>query len=235
MLRVYVRHSHATNSKPRPPWFSKLACLRSLLDTVDAGTQVTFLFDGASVAGHFLAEEAIPAPHRVVCLQGGGTDAASFLNALRHVAAAALPPDDIVCFLEDDYLCLPGWCQAVREGLGVADYVSCYDHPDKYDARMYPALTARLTATPSAHWRSAPSTTNSYAMTAGTLARDMVVHENFCWLHMGHTADNEKFQCLTGQCGRTLATCVPAFWTHCEVGMLSPCRDWDWGAPGKKC
>ncbi|CAE7860296.1 flbA [Symbiodinium microadriaticum] len=40
--------------------------------------------------------------------------------------------EDIAYFVEDDYLHLPNAPQILREGIHVADYITLYDHPDKY-------------------------------------------------------------------------------------------------------
>ena len=59
-----------------------------------------------------------------------GHGAGSFKFALD--LALEKPSDTIAYFLEDDYLHVQSALAALREGITIADYVSLYDHPDKY-------------------------------------------------------------------------------------------------------
>lgn len=232
-IHVFVRHCRTTNSKPRPPWFDKAACLRRLVATCDAASRVTVVFDG-DARGHF--SEAVPGVAEIVEVEGAGSDARSFLGTLAAVLRGCeketIADDDIVYLAEDDYWHEPGWCDALREGLDVFDYVSAYDHPDKYSTAAIPPLAEmqRLPAvhvTRSTHWRTAMSTTNTYAALARTLKEDMHVHRLYCqtWPGQQVTTDHEKFLDLWGR-GRTLGTCLPARATHCETGCLAPTVDW---------
>ena len=114
-------------------------------------------------------------------------------------------PDDNVYLLEDDYLHLPGSREAILEGLAIADYVTLYDHPDFYhhDGRgdnpfVHDGLPkSSIYLTPHTHWRSAMSTTMTFAAKVRTLLEDRDVWNHFC---TGKTpSDFRAFIILTGQ------------------------------------
>ena len=85
--------------------------------------------------------------------------------------------DDFVYLLEDDYLHCPGAKKIILEGLEIADYVTLYDHPDKYklDGKggnhfNYKHLQkTRLHLTASVHWRECNSTTMTFSCRVQTL------------------------------------------------------------------
>jgi hypothetical protein len=228
-IHVFVRHCRATNDKARPPWFDKEACLRRLVDTRDSDTRVTVVFDG-DARGHFV--EGVQGVAEIVEVEGAGSEACSFLATLAAVLKAcddgAVADDDIVYLAEDDYWHAPGWCDALREGVEVFHYVSPYDHPDKYkSAEPPPGVPTRVEVTRSTHWRTAVSTTNTYATLARVLKQDIDVHRMYSQLWPGQriTSDHEKFLDLWAR-GRTLGTPMPARATHCETAHLAPVVDW---------
>ena len=69
----------------------------------------------------------------------------SFRLSLR---LASLHPAKIIYFVEDDHLHLPGQKEWLRQGLNHFDFVSLYDHPDKYLAPMYANLERKIILTP---------------------------------------------------------------------------------------
>lgn len=224
-LLVVLRHcAEAPGSKPRPPWFDKQRALAGVLAEVPAADCVV-VFDAAS--GPVPAYVAGCGAGRVVAGRLG-CDRRSMLAATKvALDTPGLRDEDILYFVEDDYAHRPGWAGVLREAFehDVADYVTLYDHPDKYDAAAYPGLQCRLTATPSAHWRTTPSTTNTWAVRAGRLRADLDVHARFLRGY-GHHADHEKFVALREERGARLASCVPGWATHCHVPLLSPCVAW---------
>jgi hypothetical protein len=151
--------------------------------------------------------------YKVEILQGQfGSEAASFRAALD--LASKGDPEDIVCFLEDDYAVSSSWI-LLAEGLELADYVTLYDHPDKYSDtyKNVPCMVYKS----SRHWRTTPSTTNSYAMRRKTLVKDMDIHRAFSQ-GVNVSRDHEKFLALW-DAGRRLVSSMPAAWSHEESGM----------------
>lgn len=213
-IYVFVRHclySAASAHKKRPEGFSRKACHENLLATADERVRFTFFLDTAKEGEHFLKGQALEIK--------AGTEALSFLAQLGHVMQLDLNPDAIIYFLEDDYLHKPGWVDVLLEGFTLdADYVTLYDHKDKY--LHYPQLTSHLYLTPSCHWRTTPSTTNTYAMRFATLKEDLAIHRRFSFGRK-ITADHAKF-CALRRKGAKLVSPIPGWSTHADPEFSSP-------------
>lgn len=218
-IQVFIRHcnySSASAHKKRPARFSKKACYQNLLSTLDARVKLTHFLDTAQEGDHFIKNEAI-------CMKEG-SEAGSFLRMLEYVQKLDLDPNTILYFLEDDYLHRPGWIDILLEGFSTpADYVTLYDHSDKYSA--YPKLRSQIFATQSCHWRTTPSTTNTYAMRFGTLKQDLAIHQRFS-VGRKITADHDKF-CFLQKKGALLVSSIPGWSTHADPLFSSPCFNWD--------
>jgi hypothetical protein len=87
--------------------------------------------------------------------------------------------DDIVYMVEDDYMHYSGSDILFEEGLQHADYVTLYDHPDKYSQFIHPnpELTdvgenTIVFLTKSSHWKYTNSTTGTFAFKHHTLIED---------------------------------------------------------------
>lgn len=227
-IKVFVRHCNfSSNSvgKSRHDWFSREKIWKNLKNTADENTEITVMFDGTPNADHFLSKDT--EGYNLVC-KHGGNDGASFLNVLEYLKTQTFADDDIIYLLEDDYIHQPGWGKILREGfeyVGV-DYITLYDHNDKYWYPMYQDLVSKIICTPSTHWRNVPNTTNTYACLAPTLFNDMNIHLQYCDLVKGYTRDFDKFNHLA-QLGKTLINPIPGYSGHCEVEYISPVVDWE--------
>ncbi len=214
VIQLFVRHcnySSASAHKKRPEGFSREACHQNLLDTIDSRVQITYFLDTWKEGSHFIKGSAIEIKE--------GTEAGSFLRMLDHVIHLNLHPDTIVYFLEDDYLHRPGWVDVLFEAFSLEiDYATLYDHKDKYTA--YPKLTSHLFLTPSTHWRTTPSTTNTYAMRYSTLLKHLPIHQKYSE-NRKITADHDKF-CALGRKGAKLISPIPGWSTHADSEFASP-------------
>jgi hypothetical protein len=155
------------------------------------------------------------------------SNAASFL----HVLNVAVTFDDAesVYFLEDDYLHRPRADTVLLEGLGRADYVSLYDHADKYIAGGNPFVDddggeiTKVYITASSHWKLTNSTTMTFASHVHTIREDYAIWQSACAGHV--PTDFDTFITLRNN-QRSLITPIPGYATHCEKQWLAPFTDW---------
>jgi hypothetical protein len=137
--------------------------------------------------------------------------------------------DEIVYFVENDYLHKPGADKILIEGFSLGyDYVSLYDHPDKYINGANPFVedggeVTRLMLTDSCHWKLTNSTTMTFAAKVKTLKQDEVILREFT--SGTHPNDFPMFLALREK-QHGLITPVPGYSTHGETAWLSPLTDW---------
>lgn len=214
------RSTSLSGDKSRPQNFSKELVFKNLYETKDDATNITVLFDGDHT-GHWIKKY----PVRVIQSIGGNGDE-SFKSQIMYIKFANFSDNTIVYILEDDYLHRDGWPQILREGFGNLqpsflkfDYITLYDHRDKYTYPMYNALVSKIGISDTIHWRTVPSTTNTFAMKYKTFIEDFDIHYSFL------NSDHEKFLEL-GRNKRLLGSCMPGYSTHCHKDYMSPCIDW---------
>lgn len=227
MIHIFQRHcnfSSQSANKPRPDWFDREKIFDHFIKTLDSRTQYLAFHDSGngSIEDHFLSTKKV----ENVSIEGGN-DAKAFQNLLYYVYDLELDDEDIVYFVEDDYLHTPGWIDVMLDGFENidTDYMTLYDHPDKYYAPGYQALTSKVIATKSCHWRTTPSTTNTYAFRYKTFLKHFDIHMEFCDMELKYTRDHDKFVKLWNE-GSNLISSVPGYSTHVELPFLSPVVDW---------
>ena len=227
MIHIFQRHCNfSSNSvgKERPDWFSRENCFKNLVKTIEGRDDVllNIMFDGTPSEDHFVNNYDFK-----IIKKEGGTDGHSFLNVVNYVKDLNLPEEDIIYLLEDDYMHQPGWIDILTEGfnsIGV-DYITLYDHKDKYFLPGYETLQSKIIATKNVHWRTTPSTTNTYACRYSTFLKHIDIHVEYCDLDRGFTRDHDKFIRLWKE-GSNLISPIPGYSTHVETPYLSPVVDW---------
>lgn len=215
-IKIVYRIAEKQNktSKVKPDWINNATCLKNAARYRQNAELIVF--------GDNLQESkelAVSVADRFFETKNHG-NAETFIEVVDWVIEN-LDPDDIVYFLEDDYLHREGYIDVIREGLSRVDYVSLYDHSDKYEYDN----EAVLFYTKSTHWRLASSTTMTFATRVNTLTFDYPV-----WSEMTKGTkippDFYIWKALVGK-GRRLATPIPGFSTHGEVKYLSPVINWE--------
>lgn len=160
----------------------------------------------------------------------GGSSAAGFRIVLND--ALKLPDNEIVYFVEDDYLHLPNSRTVILEGLSRAHYVTLYDHVDKYiPASMGGnpfigddgAEETRVFLTKNTHWKLTNSTTMTFASTVEVLREDFAIWSSY--ISGTYPRDFECFIELRNR-GRTLASPIPSLSTHGEPQWSAPLINW---------
>lgn len=236
-LHIYYRHTHIgaehrsrDPNKARPHWFTYEACLRNLVATLRDDPQghrvsVTLMFDGTweDFLQDFSATYVANSDGGIqLQLLTAGSDKNSALITLHFVHQSSIEPGDLIYILENDYLHQPGWVGKVFElyDSGVPfDYISLYDHRDKYFLPMYEGLTARVFHSATHHWRTAPSSCGSFICEIDRFRSDYDI------LQLG-LPDFYFHKALNEHKGRVLLTPIPGLSTHCMEGYLSPTVDW---------
>jgi hypothetical protein len=158
--------------------------------------------------------------------------------------ALSLDKTDFVYFVENDYLHRPGSRTALKDGMEIADYVTLYDHPDKYMDGINPKVkrggeVSKVFLTSTSHWKITNSTTMTFASKVSTLKKDSfffkfftigIINSNFPYLKKLQTrrfpADYRIFSLLKLLKRRKLICPIPGFSTHGETNFLSPLINW---------
>jgi hypothetical protein len=157
-----------------------------------------------------------------------GHGAGTFNLALDE--ALKLDDKEVVYFLENDYLHKSNSLKILLEGIDIgADYVSLYDHPDKYIDGANPFVEGggeytKVFLSESCHWKLTNSTTMTFASKVKTLREDESILRK--WTNTTHPHDFQMFLELRDK-GRSLITPLPGYSTHGETAWLTPLINWN--------
>jgi hypothetical protein len=217
-FHVYYRfsdHNNGNIEKERPDGFCKRRVFENFLD-VFKGTRIHVFADRVSKETESWIRDRVGDSVELTSFGNGGD---TFCWAIRR-AIRELKHNDIVYLCEDDYWHRPGSQKIIEEGLDVAEYVTLYDHPDKYMSNgpnpfvVAEGETAMVRKTKSCHWKFTNSTTLTFACRVGTLVYDQMYHDKWC--ARGQSLDFNLFIELRSSLGRTLASSLPGYSTHLQ-------------------
>jgi hypothetical protein len=238
-IHIFYRHVHQKHNarsrdpnKHRPSWFDYEKCFLNLLSTINSSIykdrlSLNIIYDGTELdfKNDFLfavsnSDQTVPLR---ILLADAGSNQASWRVAMGVALDTVKSDEDILYFLENDYLHLHGWIEKIVEfdksNLNF-DYISLYDHKDKYFYEMYSELNSKLYVLDTQHWRTSPSTCGTFLVKRKTFAEDYPF-----WFR--EVQDHFQFQELFEKKGRILLTPVPGLATHCMEGYLSPTINWE--------
>ena len=225
-MKIFFRTTSNQAGKFRPEWFSYKNCFDNFLNEFK-DDDVTIFFDGDSTS-HFVNESGV----KIVNIKGG-SETKSFLKLVDYIREQDYKDDEIIYIVEDDYLHKEGASKVLKEAFDQfpnAYYVTLYDHNDKYMPGYYdvyaPNFPIQLLVSKSAHWRTTPSTTNTFATRFKTLKEDIDIHKEFSSPEKKTSDDHFKFISLWNK-GRSLISCIPGYSTHVENALMSPTIDWE--------
>jgi hypothetical protein len=183
-LHIVYRSHGGENAKSRPPYYSKLLGLASVVRAVrESGVSphVVYWNDGP-IPGDRL--EVMRATGEVVQIDGG-SNRRSYRAALQMAARSEWDDADLVWLMEDDYLYQPQAFRMLAEGAAAlpdADYLSMYGREalDVASPRRAPRGYGRLGAVDvpdpvhvgGATWFRGVSTTSTFGVRLGVLRED---------------------------------------------------------------
>ena len=229
-LKAIYRISDGSYKKEHFPFATKEACLKNFLRVFQLPRGDLFIIaDNVGEATWEMVNNLHPNAVRTQIGHGAGSwRYGAFDMALKHFSE-----DDVVYFVEDDYLHLPGSARVLLEGMAVADYVSLYDHNDKYMSAdeggpnhfiEHGGEITRVIRTPSTHWKVTNSTTMTFATTVKVLREDKNIWDKYT--RERHPHDYQAFLTIA-QKARSLITPIPGYSTHCEPFWAAPGVDWE--------
>ena len=228
-MKIIYRISDAGYSKVKPEYVNNEACLKNALEVFPwSEYDWSIIADNISEETNNMIQKYIPRNYinYVSVGHGAGTFNLALDEALQY------KDDEIVYFIENDYLHLQGSPKILEEGFDLgASFVSLYDHPDKYKdpstgGNPYcegGAEDTRVYLSESSHWKITNSTTMTFAAKVSTLKKV----ESTLRKHTDtkHPNDFQMFIELR-QNNELLITPIPGYSTHGETAWLSPLTDW---------
>jgi hypothetical protein len=227
-MKIIYRISDAGYNKVKPDYINNENCLKNFCEVFSKqkhNFDIKIIADNISEATDYMIQKYIPIDDITYVSIGHG---AGTFNLALDIALKE-KDNEIIYFLENDYLHKPGADKILEEGFSLGyDYVSLYDHPDKYINGANPFVedggeVTRLMLTNSCHWKLTNSTTMTFAARVSTLKQDESILREFT--SGTHPNDFYMFLALREK-QHGLITPVPGYSTHGETAWLSPLTDW---------
>ncbi len=226
-MRIIYRISDTGYNKVKPEYINNENCLANATKEFDDSIW-SVIADNVSLDTNNMIQKYVTRDCILYTEKGNG--AATFNLALDE--ALTYDDDEIIYFIENDYLHKPGSQKIIKEAFELgASFVSLYDHPDKYigpDKGGNPyceggAEDTRVYLTDSCHWKITNSTTMTFAAKVSTLKRT----EEILRKHTSTTHPNDFSMFLElREKNELLVTSIPGYSTHGETAWLSPLNNW---------
>jgi len=223
-MKIHIFYSHynvtGTDNKSRPNWFDYEKCFVNLLETIKTKNNIILnvVMDG-KIENNWINK--YKQYFNTYEFTGGNMEIVT--KAVYNIIKEYKCDDgDLIYILENDYLHLENWSDKVIElykTFNGLNYISLYDHNDKYFLPQYEDLISKIIVTNSHHWRTTPSTCGSYIVPKHIFNDDYEIQTTVIGDHVKHVYLNEHK-------GRFILTPVPGLSTHCMEYLLSPTIDW---------
>ena len=226
-MKIIYRISDAGYNKVKPDYIGNEQCLKNATE-VFKDADWSIIADNVSeptenMIRKYIAEDCIK---WVSVGHGVGTFNMALDEALMY------PDDEIIYFIENDYLHKSGSQRILEEGFNLgASFVSLYDHPDKYldpsqGGNPYcegGAEDTRVYLSNNCHWKITNSTTMTFATKVSTLKKTEPILRKHT---VGSHPNDFKMFLELRQNNELLITPLPGYSTHGETAFLTPLTNW---------
>jgi hypothetical protein len=219
-MKVFYRISNASYNKLKLPGASKLNCLRNFL----------YCFEKSEI--YIVADNMYDIPYSDVeklcdgkvkdIFRTNNSNAGSLIWSLKKAIEISQEGEKLY-FCEDDYFHFKGETpfgfksaeDALIDGLSLSDYITLYDHPDKYQNDYNMGEMSWVCKTNLSHWRSTISTCMTFGTNSSVLSEDLSVWEK--WTQSSHPHDHQIFNELNKDKGRNLLVSIPGLACHLDL------------------
>lgn len=223
-MEVIYRIADSGYNKIKPDYINNENCLKNFV-SVFGNQNLHIIADNCS-NGTLNMIAKYNHPNRIQNVSVGH-GAGTFNLALDY--ALTLPEDEVIYFLENDYLHVKGSKEVLLEGINLGStFVSLYDHPDKYIDGINPYVSdggeeTKVFLSKSCHWKLTNSTTMTFASKVSYLKQFEPILRHYT--STTHPHDFDMWIELRAQ-GASLITPIPGYSTHGESAWLSPLINW---------
>lgn len=226
-MKIVYRISDTGYNKVKASYISNENCFRNFCNVFSENVSNILVIadnvcdDTTKMISKYVKESQI---HHVKIGHGAGTFNIGFdLMLLEN-------DSEVVYFVENDYVHRKGSEEVILEGLTLgADYVTLYDHLDKYFDGPNPYVyqggeDTKVFLTKSCHWKLTNSTTMTFASTVKTLKEHQSIIKNFT--KTSHPYDFDMWIALRN-IGATLVSPIPGYSTHGDLPTIAPLINWE--------
>ena len=227
-MTIIYRISDAGYKKEKPDYINNENCLKNATEVFKDASWLV-IADNVSEPTKKMIRKYIEEDSDVEYVSvghGAGTFNLALDEALQY------DDDEIVYFIENDYIHKPNSQKIIEEGFELgASFISLYDNPDKYldpskGGNPYcqgGAEDTRVYLTDNCHWKITNSTTMTFAAKVSTLKQT----ESILRKYTTGTYPNDFHMFLDlRQNNQLLITPLPGHSTHGETAWLSPLTNW---------
>jgi len=163
-IHIFYRHYNIEGSdhKNRPYWFDFEKCFINLLNTIKGKDVDLHLIMDGNIENNFIKKYK---DDFILHTIEAKSDQISFWKTWEIAKQTDIGEKDLIYFLENDYLHIDNWVDKVLNLFSTynnLNYVSLYDHNDKYFLPMYEDLVSKIFTSGTHHWRTTPSTCGSF-------------------------------------------------------------------------
>jgi len=220
-IHIFYRHYNIEGSdyKNRPEWFDFEKCFINLLNTIEGKNVDLHLIMDGNIENNFVKKYQDKYTLHTIDAK---SDQISFWETWKIAKETLIEEKDLIYFLENDYLHVENWVEKITELFSTfqgLNYISLYDHNDKYFLPMYDDLVSKIFVSSTHHWRTTPSTCGSFVISKQMFEEDYNEHTTI-------SGDHNKFLYLTSNKNRFVLTPIPGLSTHCMEGLISPTINW---------
>jgi hypothetical protein len=223
-MKIHIYYRHAVLNHPgryRPLWFNYENCFKNLLYTIKNYNNInlTLALDG-DINQDFTKNYQ---DKFTLFSTNYKSSLFSYRALLEYIKDQKMESNDLIYFLENDYLHTDNWVDKIIELYSTfsdLDYISLYDHNDKYFLPMYDDLVSKIVTTRTHHWRTTPSTCGSFIINRKRFEEDYDIQST-------HVGDHNTFLYLNEHRNRFVLTPIPGLSTHCMENLMSPTIDWE--------
>ena len=228
-MKIIYRISDAGYKKEKPDYINNENCLANATKVFKDASWLV-IADNVSEPTKKMIRKYIEEDSDVEYVSvghGAGTFNLALDEALQY------DDDEIVYFIENDYIHKPNSPKIIEEGFELgASFISLYDNPDKYldpskGGNPYcqgGAEDTRVYLTDNCHWKITNSTTMTFAAKVSTLKQT----ESILRKYTTGTYPNDFHMFLDlRQNNQLLITPLPGHSTHGETAWLSPLTNWE--------